>query len=138
MACFNLSADKIKAAPPEVRCWLERQILRAFGERPIADGSTKDSVLIGRQLEKPSRDGARRSHSLESSFAAKGNVGMNEINPATRSAAIQKLIAERAYELWENQGRPRGCDLIHWREAEQEIMDCLARTQVDSPIAAGT
>ena len=57
---------------------------------------------------------------------------MNEINPATRSAAIQKLIAERAYELWENQGRPHGCDLIHWHEAEREIMDCLAPTRVDS------
>ena len=138
MACFTFSADTIKAAPPNVRCWLERQLLLAFGEGPIANRSTKDSVLIGRQLEKPSRDEVRRSHSLESSFAAKGNVGMNEINPATRSAAIQKLIAERAYELWENQGRPRGCDLIHWREAEQEIIDCLARTQVDSPTAAGT
>ena len=136
MACFTFSADTIKAAPPNVRCW--RQLLSAFGEGPIANCSTKDSLLIGRQLEKPSRDAVRQSHSLESSFAAKGNVGMNEINPATRSAAIQKLIAERAYELWENQGRPRGCDLIHWREAEQEIIDCLARTQVDSPTAAGT
>ena len=138
MACFTFSAGAIKAAPPNVRCWLERQLLSAFGEGPIANCSTKDSVLIGRQLETPSRDEVRRSHSMESSFAAKGNVGMNEITPATRTAAIQKLIAERAYELWEKQGRPRGCDLIHWREAEQEIMDCLARTQVDSPPAAGT
>ena len=121
-----------------MRCWLERHILWAFGEGSIADRSTKNSVPIGGQLEKPSRDGVRRSHSLESSFAAKGNVGMNEITPATRTAAMQKLIAERAYELWENQGRPRGCDLIHWREAEQEIMDCLARTQGDSLTAAGT
>ena len=69
--------------------------------------------------------------------AVKGNVGMNEIKPAIWSTAIQKLISERAYELWENHGRPQGCDLIHWREAEQEIMDCLSRTQVDSPPAAG-
>jgi hypothetical protein len=62
---------------------------------------------------------------------------MSEINPAMRSAAIQKLITERAYELWENQGRPHGCDPIHRDEAEQEIMDCLERTQMDSPTAAG-
>jgi uncharacterized membrane protein len=37
MACFTLSGDKIEAAPPEARCWLARQILRTFGERPIAD-----------------------------------------------------------------------------------------------------
>ena len=31
-----------------------------------------------------------------------------------------------------NQGKPHGCDLINWREAEQEIMDCLGPTQMDS------
>ena len=44
---------------------------------------------------------------------------------------MRRLIAERAYELW-NQGKPHGCDLINWREAEQEIMDCLGPTQMDS------
>ena len=52
---------------------------------------------------------------------------MNQKDDAATHAAIQKLIAERAYELWENQGRPHGCDLIHWREAEQEIMNCVER-----------
>jgi hypothetical protein len=33
--------------------------------------------------------------------AVGGNGGMNEIKPEWRSVAIHKLIAERAYELWE-------------------------------------
>ena len=66
----------------------------------------------------------------------KGTLGMNEIDPAMQSASIRKLIAERAYELWENHGRPHGCDAIHWRAAEQEIMECLQRNQMNNPMAA--
>jgi hypothetical protein len=58
---------------------------------------------------------------------------MNETNPEKLSAVVHKLIAERAYELWENQGRPYGCDMIHWREAEREIVDCLEPNKMDSP-----
>jgi hypothetical protein len=39
--------------------------------------------------------------------------------------AIRKLIAVRAYELWENQGRPHGYDAVNWHQAEQEIMSCI-------------
>lgn len=30
-------------------------------------------------------------------------------------------ISRRAYELWEAEGRPEGCDLRHWLQAEQEL-----------------
>lgn len=30
-------------------------------------------------------------------------------------------VSRRAYELWENEGRPEGCDLRHWLQAEQEL-----------------
>lgn len=30
-------------------------------------------------------------------------------------------ISRRAYELWESEGRPDGCDLRHWLQAEQEL-----------------
>jgi len=39
--------------------------------------------------------------------------------------AIRKLIAARAYELWENQGKQHGHDQIIWRQAEYEIMSCI-------------
>lgn len=30
-------------------------------------------------------------------------------------------ISRRAYELWENEGRPEGNDMRHWLQAEQEL-----------------
>jgi hypothetical protein len=35
---------------------------------------------------------------------------------------LRHLIAVRAYQLWENRGRPNGYDQIDWHAAEQEIM----------------
>jgi hypothetical protein len=57
-----------------------------------------------------------------------GSGAMSETNAMMASAAVQKLIAERAYQLWENRGKPQGYDLIHWREAEQEIRQALERS----------
>jgi hypothetical protein len=58
---------------------------------------------------------------------------MNDFGKPARQAAVRKLIAVRAYELWENQGRPHGHHEINWHQAEQEIMSCIP----DHP-AAGT
>ena len=35
---------------------------------------------------------------------------------------LQALIQQRAYELWERDGRPEGREHAHWAEAEQEIV----------------
>ena len=45
--------------------------------------------------------------------------------PCDSEDTIRRLIAARAYELWENEGHPSGRDLINWRQAEQEIMSRL-------------
>jgi hypothetical protein len=50
---------------------------------------------------------------------------MSHTEQQARAAAIRQLTAVRAYEMWENQGRPQGCHLIHWRQAEQDVMACL-------------
>jgi hypothetical protein len=50
---------------------------------------------------------------------------MSEIETPIRDAAIRHLVAERAYELWENQGRPHGHDVIHWHQAEREVCESL-------------
>lgn len=50
---------------------------------------------------------------------------MNNTEKQVREAAIRQLTAIRAYEMWENQGRPHGRDQMHWRQAEQEVMQCL-------------
>lgn len=35
---------------------------------------------------------------------------------------LRQLIEIRAYELWENDGRPDGQDVIHWCIAERELL----------------
>ncbi len=57
---------------------------------------------------------------------ARRDVEMGLISAPDRTDAMRKLIAVRAYELWENQGRPRGRDVLHWHQAEQEIMGSVA------------
>ena len=34
---------------------------------------------------------------------------------------LQARIQQRAYELWERDGRPDGREQIHWQQAESEI-----------------
>lgn len=36
--------------------------------------------------------------------------------------ALRKQVEERAYALWESEGRPHGHHLDHWCKAESEIM----------------
>jgi len=33
----------------------------------------------------------------------------------------EQAMRERAYEIWENEGRPHGRDLEHWLSAEQQV-----------------
>ena len=50
MAGITLSVDEIKAAPPEVRRWLEHEIARAFGGQP-APSPAGTHALIGCNVE---------------------------------------------------------------------------------------
>ncbi len=34
---------------------------------------------------------------------------------------LERRIQQRAYELWENEGRPHGREQDHWQQAEREI-----------------
>jgi hypothetical protein len=36
--------------------------------------------------------------------------------------ALRKQVEDRAYALWESQGRPHGRDVEDWLQAETEIM----------------
>lgn len=49
--------------------------------------------------------------------------------------ALHHLIAVRAYELWENHGRPHGYELLNWRQAEQEILSSIDNGQRAAPDA---
>jgi hypothetical protein len=42
---------------------------------------------------------------------------------AAMSAIQASIISERAYAIWEQQGRPDGQALDHWLQAEAELQD---------------
>lgn len=42
-------------------------------------------------------------------------------------------ISRRAYELWEQEGRPEGSDLRHWLLAEQELNGSRAERSYSAP-----
>jgi hypothetical protein len=58
---------------------------------------------------------------------------------ATETSTL--AIARRAYQLWEAEGRPHGCDLQHWLRAEEEIglelAEAIARSSA-TPEKIGT
>jgi Protein of unknown function (DUF2934) len=132
MSRFTLSIEEITAAPPQVRLWLEQKTMWAFARIaiPKMEGSASSMAERSQEVEPADSDMTAPQGHVRGASAT--------VEPATKDAAIQKLIAERAYELWENQGRPHGCDLIHWHEAEQEIMDCLKRIAVVAPQPLGS
>lgn len=48
----------------------------------------------------------------------------------------EALIAQRAYEIWEQAGRPHGLDREHWLQASAEIEQTVTMVNGDSPIHA--
>jgi hypothetical protein len=36
--------------------------------------------------------------------------------------ALEARVRERAYRLWEQEGRPEGQERAHWHEAERQVM----------------
>ena len=40
---------------------------------------------------------------------------------STSPSPSAEAISRRAYEIWEQEGRPENCDLRHWLQAEQEL-----------------
>jgi hypothetical protein len=60
---------------------------------------------------------------------------MRKPEQANREQMIRQLIAVRAYEIWESQGRPHGHDAAHWRQAEQDILACVADSTTGAPAA---
>lgn len=42
-------------------------------------------------------------------------------------------IAERAFAIWEHEGKPHGRDQEHWERAEAELRDVMARMTPAKP-----
>lgn len=48
-----------------------------------------------------------------------------EKDPADAAARLK--IEQRAYEIWQSEGCPHGCDVDHWLRADAEIASSQCR-----------
>ena len=51
--------------------------------------------------------------------------------------SIQELISQRAYQLWEQEGRPEGRESEHWEQACREIEGEGGSPLTESDLASG-
>lgn len=50
---------------------------------------------------------------------------------------VMEKVRERAYAIWEREGRPHGRDREHWLKAEQEVMTTAAPARPAKKAANG-
>ena len=48
---------------------------------------------------------------------------------------LMTRIRQRAYEIWEDEGRPDGRERIHWLRAEAEFRERLYARRISNPAA---
>ena len=53
-------------------------------------------------------------------------------------AVHEDLIRQRAYEIWEQQGRPLGLDKQHWEQAERELLESSPEIEARTPAQSAT
>ena len=51
------------------------------------------------------------------------------------SAAIEHMVRERAHELWQEAGRPKGRERAFWPEARRQIIHSGAASKISVPNA---
>ncbi len=74
----------------------------------------------------PPRPQAEASPARAVSGSSPRTAAVEAIAPAAgRARPGHEQIAHRAYQLWESQGCPEGCDLDHWFEAERMLLAAM-------------
>jgi hypothetical protein len=126
-----ISIDELGTAPPVARLWLERKFTWMFRQRQVSVPSSAEPDGSPRGDEQRPMQGigdvSRSDYRAVTPSPETEGAIPSEAPISARTSDLNKLIAERAYEIWENEGRPHGYDLIHWKTAEQEIMDAVKR-----------
>ena len=108
MPGIALSMDEIKAAPPEVRRWLEQEMVRAFGSQPTPP-SHEAAVLVGCNIEE-----ARDILALVQDMLPAVNV-LFELGREAASVAVHGL---RAYSIADIQRHVR-------LQSPEQVVQCL-------------
>jgi hypothetical protein len=71
----------------------------------------------------PKPASAKDAKGTTKTAATKSTAGVAPRKPGTGrpNDDLQQRIRQRAYELWEREGRPHGRAHAHWHQAEREI-----------------
>ena len=74
-------------------------------------------------VKKASSDGVKTAGGKAKSGKKKAPAASAERSPAIQlpSRLDERLIRERAYGIWIEEGRPHGRDLAHWQRARHEL-----------------
>jgi hypothetical protein len=62
-----------------------------------------------------------RYHTLAFCVYDGGAMNVSTLFSTISTRRNPDAISQRAYEIWHQEGRPDGCDLRHWLQAEQEL-----------------
>jgi hypothetical protein len=85
-----------------------------------AASNVRESAILQRM--RPVRGDYRRSNELEKVVMSLDNLA--------------EQIRKRAYEIWEDEGRPHGRDMQHWVQAETEFHPRLRVVNLNDPLPA--
>jgi hypothetical protein len=61
------------------------------------------------------------------------NTSSNAATSAAHHGLTAEAISRRAYELWEQEGRPEARDLHHWLRAEQQLLAEMGQSASKTP-----
>lgn len=76
-------------------------------------------------VKKASSNAVKTPTSKAKSSKKKTPAASLDRSPAIELASRidERLIRERAYGIWIEEGRPHGRDIAHWRRASQELQE---------------
>jgi hypothetical protein len=98
---------------PNTKSVPTKPVAKAAPTKPAA----RAEAMAGQAADRPAPTTATKT------TAAKAAPPIAARQPAGRrpSDDLERRIQQRAYELWENEGRPQGREQDHWQQAEREV-----------------
>jgi hypothetical protein len=99
---------------------LEREPANSAVAKPKAGTAKATQNSTGAATAKPAERKSAPKTSAPKAAAA-GSLVRKARTGKLSEAELEALIRQRAYELWERDGRPDGRDDAHWAEAEREV-----------------
>lgn len=124
MISVTVSLQQVRSAPPTVRQWIENQVAATL-RSPIGARYQLPPAHSTAPVTSTREEMLQVSALIYDDFAA----SLDEMICWWRNQRIR----ERAYEIWEQAGRPEGRAVEHWLQAEAEMRRKLLREDLSRP-----